>query len=158
GSMTPRVGDKVVRVGDLDIDTWPKILTAPQQFQQRLANIPPNPVPKWAKDWAEVKRDQPEDEDVLFLQAVFAPPGQDRTSPTRFHGWCELRQLPLAEMVPSVLWFFLKISLFLVGALVLWKRPNDNAAAQFFLLCIVTLGAYMGGYHWPYIATEPVLI
>jgi transcriptional regulator with GAF, ATPase, and Fis domain len=156
GNMTPRAGDRVVRVGNLEIDTWPNILTAPQQLQQRLAGIPPNPVPKPASQWAKVEHDQPEDEDILFIKAVFERAGPD--GPVQFHGWCELRQLPLAEMVPSVLWFFLKISLFLVGALVLWKRPKDNAAAQFFLLCIVTLGAYMGGYHWPYIAAQPALI
>src|SRR5205814_5224493 len=65
---------------------------------------------------------------------------------------------PLEELAPSILWFFLKLMLFMVGALVLWKRPTDTAAALFFLLCIVTLGAYMGGYHWPYIATHPALL
>src|SRR5207248_1641384 len=45
-----------------------------------------------------------------------------------------------------------------VGALVFWKRPEDRAAAQFFLLCIVTAGAYMGGYHWARISTQPALI
>jgi transcriptional regulator with GAF, ATPase, and Fis domain len=60
--------------------------------------------------------------------------------------------------VPSVLWFVLKIGLFLVGALVLWKRPGDRSAAQFFRLCIVSFGAYIGGYHWSRIATQPVLL
>src|SRR5947199_215854 len=60
--------------------------------------------------------------------------------------------------VQSILSFILEVMLFSVGALVLWKRPTDNAAAQFFLLCIVTLGAFMGGYHWSHIATQPVLV
>src|SRR5262249_44483108 len=72
--------------------------------------------------------------------------------------WCRLRRLPLAELVPSVLWFFVKLGLFSIGALVFWKRPSDRSAALFFLLCIVTLGAYMGGYHWTRIATQPLLI
>ena len=46
-------------------------------------------------------------------------------------------------------------SLSSVGALVFWKRPADLSARQFFLLCMVTLGAYMGGYHWSRIATQP---
>jgi transcriptional regulator with GAF, ATPase, and Fis domain len=45
-----------------------------------------------------------------------------------------------------------------VGALVFWKRPTDRTASQFFLLCIVTVGAYMGGYHWARIATQPLLL
>jgi transcriptional regulator with GAF, ATPase, and Fis domain len=71
---------------------------------------------------------------------------------------CRLGWLPITDLGPSILWFFLKLGLFLVGALVFWKRPTDNSAALFFLLCIVTLGAYMGGYHWARIVTKPVLL
>jgi transcriptional regulator with GAF, ATPase, and Fis domain len=72
--------------------------------------------------------------------------------------WCRLGRLPLEELIPSFLWFFLKLGLFLVGALVFWKRPEDRSAALFFLLCTATLGAYTGGYHWSRIATQPVLL
>ena len=72
--------------------------------------------------------------------------------------WVRLTHSPVETLVPSVLWFFLKIGLFVVGALVFWKRPDDRSAAQFFLLCIVSLGAYMGGYHWSRIVTQPVLL
>jgi transcriptional regulator with GAF, ATPase, and Fis domain len=72
--------------------------------------------------------------------------------------WCRLGHLPLEQLIPSVLWFFLKLGLFAIGALVFWKRPTDASAAQFFLLCIVTLGAYVGGYHWTRIATHPTLL
>src|SRR5205807_5579149 len=72
--------------------------------------------------------------------------------------WCQVGRLPARELIPSILWFFLKLGLFVVGALVFWKRPNDPAATQFFLLCIFTLGAYMGGYHWSHIVRNPVLI
>ncbi|HZY88542.1 MAG TPA: sigma 54-interacting transcriptional regulator, partial [Gemmataceae bacterium] len=72
--------------------------------------------------------------------------------------WCRLGHSPVETLVPSVLWFFLKIGLFVVGAVVFWKRPGDRSAAQFFLFCIVSFGAYMGGYHWSRIATQPVLL
>jgi transcriptional regulator with GAF, ATPase, and Fis domain len=71
--------------------------------------------------------------------------------------WCRVG-LPSRELLASILWFFLKLGLFVVGALVFWKRPTDPSATQFFLLCIITLGAYMGGYHWSHIASEPFLI
>src|SRR5207244_5571141 len=79
GNSTPRAGDKVVRVGNLDIDTWPKMLAAPQQLQRRLAGVPPNPVPEWASDWAKVKPGHREDEEVLFIKAVVDRPGQAGT-------------------------------------------------------------------------------
>src|SRR5438105_3013712 len=52
--------------------------------------------------------------------------------------WCPLGTMPMKELVPSILWLFLKLGLFTVGALVFWNRPQDTSAAQFFLLCIVT--------------------
>src|SRR5262249_30951241 len=37
-------------------------------------------------------------------------------------------------------------------------RPNDESSKLFFVLCIVTVGAFMGGYHWTEIVIEPFLI
>src|SRR5262249_41504312 len=72
--------------------------------------------------------------------------------------WLRLgRPLP-RTLVPSILWFFLKIGLVGVGAIVFWKRPDDRSAKQFFLLCICSLGAYIGGYNWSQIVTQPVLL
>jgi transcriptional regulator with GAF, ATPase, and Fis domain len=58
----------------------------------------------------------------------------------------------------SFVWFFQELLIFAVGARVFWKRPNDDSAKLFFALCIVTVGAFMGGYHWTEIVAEPVLI
>jgi transcriptional regulator with PAS, ATPase and Fis domain len=148
---TPKGGDQVVWLGDAPIHTWPELLARPRQLRERLWD-PSLPFPhQWAK---RLSRD---DEDVLLVKVIFersSPDGQSET----IEGYCQLDRLPLEEMIPTVLWFFLKATLFGVGALVLWKRPRDAAAETFFLLCIVTLGAYLGGYHWAYIATQPVLL
>jgi transcriptional regulator with GAF, ATPase, and Fis domain len=58
----------------------------------------------------------------------------------------------------SFVWFFQELLIFAIGARVFWKRPNDDSAQLFFALCIVTVGAFMGGYHWTEIVSEPVLI
>ena len=58
----------------------------------------------------------------------------------------------------SLLWFFQEMAILLLGAYVYWKRPGDESAGLFFGLCIVTVGAYMGGYHWTEIVVEPALI
>ncbi len=65
---------------------------------------------------------------------------------------------PIDNLVPSIAWFFLKLGLFVVGAIVFWNRPQDRSASQFFLLSIVSLGAFIGGYHWSRIVTQPVLL
>lgn len=65
---------------------------------------------------------------------------------------------PFATYLWSVVWFFQEMLIFAVGARVFWKRPHDDSARLFFWLCIVTVGAYMGGYHWTEIVVEPALI
>ena len=58
----------------------------------------------------------------------------------------------------SCVWFLQELLIFGIGARVFWKRPDDDSAQWFFVLCIVTVGAYMGGYHWTEIVVEPALI
>jgi transcriptional regulator with GAF, ATPase, and Fis domain len=58
----------------------------------------------------------------------------------------------------SCVWFLQELLIFAIGARVLWKRPDDRSAQLFFAVCIVTVGAFMGGYHWTEIVTEPALI
>jgi transcriptional regulator with GAF, ATPase, and Fis domain len=58
----------------------------------------------------------------------------------------------------SCVWFLQELLIFAIGARVFWKRPDDASAQLFFAVCIVTVGAFMGGYHWTEIVTEPWLI
>jgi transcriptional regulator with GAF, ATPase, and Fis domain len=141
----PEVGDRVVRLGDLEINSWPDLLGAPRTLRE-MAD-PTKPLPAWAL------RKRIDGEEVTLVRAKF-----QRDTGQTIEGWCVLGTLPLEDILPTLLWFFLKLSLFVIGALVFWKRPSEPTAAQFFLLCIVTLGAYMGGYHWVHIASQPPLI
>ena len=58
----------------------------------------------------------------------------------------------------SCVWFLQELLIFAIGARVFWKRPDDDSAQLFFAVCIVTVGAFMGGYHWTEIVAEPGLI
>ena len=73
-------------------------------------------------------------------------------------GQVELRCPPPSSYIWSVVWFLQEMVIFAVGARVFWSRPHDESARLFFWLCIVTVGAYMGGYHWTEIVVEPALI
>ena len=68
-----------------------------------------------------------------------------------------VRYPPTRSYVWSCVWFFQELLIFAVGARVFWKRPDDDSARLFFALCIVTVGAYMGGYHWTEIVVRPGL-
>jgi transcriptional regulator with GAF, ATPase, and Fis domain len=149
-------GYQVVEIGSRNVErSWPHLLQAINDLRE-AGPAQPHPVDNL---------EQAEKDDAAF---VVLPDGKKYVR-VRYHGpgrdtamtsacWCLVGPLPPEQLVPSVLWFFLKLGLFMVGALVFWNRPTDRVATQFFLLCIITLGAYMGGYHWSRIAGRPVLI
>src|SRR4029450_830259 len=65
------------------------------------------------------------------VRVEYARPGEGRRAV-----WCRFGPAPLVTLVPSVLWLSLKVGLFAVGAIVLWRRPEDRPAARFFWLCM----------------------
>jgi len=69
-----------------------------------------------------------------------------------------VRYPPSSSYLWSCLWFLQEMLIFAVGARVFWKRPGDDSARLFFVVCFVTVGAYMGGYHWTEIVAQPALI
>jgi transcriptional regulator with GAF, ATPase, and Fis domain len=72
--------------------------------------------------------------------------------------WATVRRRPFATYGWSILWLAPELAILAVAARVLASRPADESAQVFFTLCIVTVGAYMGGYHWTEIVVEPPLI
>jgi transcriptional regulator with GAF, ATPase, and Fis domain len=65
---------------------------------------------------------------------------------------------PMRAYAWSVVWFLQEMVVFTVGWLVYWRRPRDEAARLFFWLCVATVGAFMGGYHWSRIVVYRPLI
>jgi transcriptional regulator with GAF, ATPase, and Fis domain len=87
--------------------------------------------------------------DVVWQSGETGPTHQARAT---------IRYRPFRVYRSSLLWFLQEMAIFAVGALVFWKRPGDESARVFFWLCLVTVGAYMGGYHWTEVIVEPILI
>jgi transcriptional regulator with GAF, ATPase, and Fis domain len=58
----------------------------------------------------------------------------------------------------SIAWFLQEMLVFAVGWRVYWRRPRDEASRLFFWLCVATVGAFMGGYHWSRIVVYRPLI
>jgi transcriptional regulator with GAF, ATPase, and Fis domain len=157
-------GKTIVEIAGHRVTTWPQMLRV-------LANLHPD------EDTGAAIRhcERPEGGECVRLRLVPGPPNahgslfsrtftpppplpEGQAVPGAVTVWVHLGKLPLSALVPSVLWFCLKAGLFAVGALVFWKRPDDPSARQFFVLSIVTFGAFMGGYHWSRIITQPVLL
>jgi transcriptional regulator with GAF, ATPase, and Fis domain len=141
--------DRITRIGDQPTGNWSQLLRALNDLRRH----PAEDGDKAALD--DAKRDYVMLDGHNKLVRVRFTRGDD---PTELSEWCAPGPPPLETIVPSILWFFLKIGLFVVGAVVYWNRGHDRAAAQFFRFVIVSLGAYIGGYHWWRIATRPVLL
>ena len=62
--------------------------------------------------------------------------------------WIEIQSVPPSEIALSLLWLVPHIGILVVGGAAFWQRPFDRAARLFYIVCIVTMGAYMGGFHW----------
>lgn len=71
--------------------------------------------------------------------------------------WCRVGQVAPAMLLPSVLWMVLEAGLFVVAAIVFWKRPKDAGIRMFYVQSLFVIGAFMGGYHWVRICTQPLL-
>jgi transcriptional regulator with GAF, ATPase, and Fis domain len=141
-------GKTVVQLGPYAIETWPEMLHA----LEALSGEPPEETvekPPLADSSLTHVRSGGEN----LVRAVVR--GDDGST---LVVWCRLGTLPPGLLLPSVAWFFLKAGLFVIAALVFWKRPEDRSAYQFFLLSIVTFAAYMGGFQWSRIVTQPVLL
>jgi transcriptional regulator with GAF, ATPase, and Fis domain len=151
-SETPIGGDRIVRISGRPIKTWPQLLHALRDLNHEPAD-PVLSLPAAADDHFGFINLNGTD----LVRVDFVDQNNGQADAPYHVCWCRISP-PSEKLIASILWFFLKLGLFLVGALVFWKRPADVSATQFFLLCIVTLGAYMGGYHWSHIAGQPVLI
>ncbi|MFO0889173.1 MAG: sigma 54-interacting transcriptional regulator [Isosphaeraceae bacterium] len=128
-SPRPRIGDVLVAVGDVSLREGS--YSDYIQAMRSLNRQVGRAVPvRW--------RDH-ETGDLRSAVAVVSYP------PTRSYLW-------------SCLWFLQELMIFSIGARVFWKRPDDDSARLFFVLCLVTVGAYMGGYHWTEIVVRPLLI
>jgi transcriptional regulator with GAF, ATPase, and Fis domain len=141
--------DTIVQLGNQEVTNWSELLHKLAELRQERG------VPCTESD---LRSNPPADHLQVNDQEVIRVRYLRGDDPTPRTVWCRIGQPPLETLAPSVLWFLLKIGLFVVGAIVFWKRPEDRSAAQFFLFCLVSFGAYMGGYHWFRIVTQPTLI
>ncbi len=76
--------------------------------------------------------------------------GDRQSLPTwvRKETYVQVQDIPTSDIVLSLVWFLLQLAVFAVSALAVWRRQEDRSAVLFFGMCIVTLVAYVGGFHW----------
>jgi transcriptional regulator with GAF, ATPase, and Fis domain len=133
------IGATIRQVGPYRVENWP-------QFIRRLRDL-------------QARHPQPSDqgtfEEADGVKWVLVALQRGEEHP--FEVWCQLGRTPLEVTMPALLWLVLEVGLFAIGAFVYWKQSDDRYAGPFFALTTVAVGAYLGGYHWSQLATQPVL-
>ena len=155
----PAIGDKVLQIGDgPPIQTWPHFLNTVANLRERYHN--PSAVGKLSDLSSFNGNDAalPDGRRLVRIRLRAASAGASPASGAEYDAWYHVRELPIEKTLISVFWAALQSAIFWMGWRVYRRRPKDDAAALFFLGCILTVGAYLGGFHWLQLATQPALI
>jgi transcriptional regulator with GAF, ATPase, and Fis domain len=147
-----RGDDVIVQMGNRPVSNWAQILRELMALRQNRGELGKEEDLRAGSGKTHLIVEGQE-----ILRVGYRHAADDVATPPR-QVWLRVGLPPIETLAPSLLWFSLKIILFAVGAIVFWKRPEDRSASLFFLFCLVSFGAYMGGYHWSRIVTQPLLI
>ncbi|MCS7168297.1 MAG: sigma 54-interacting transcriptional regulator [Gemmatales bacterium] len=154
----PEVGDQILSVGPYRIETFSDFIRALADIRNerefpRLV-VSPDKLTHEALEILPQK-----DSHILVYGDEEWVRVQYRKADGRVAAiWCVVGTTAPEEFTHSLLWFVVKLGLFGLVALVMWRRPHDDAVRRFYILCVVTIGAFMGGYHWYRIASSPPLV
>ncbi|HID21222.1 MAG TPA: AAA family ATPase, partial [Planctomycetaceae bacterium] len=151
GCEAPRVGDLLLRLGEYRTPTFADFAEAFSALRE--APIPPGGRQDPGTDVSELVG-------TGLIPSLVVVEGQ-RLVEIEFwrDGWNEPRRsyvrvqsLPLREVLLTFVWFLCALPIFLLSALAVWNRPFDRPVRLFFAMSAVTLGAFVGGFHWWVIA------
>ena len=152
----PRVGDYLIRVADIptrSFTEFSKALSKLRGMETGDRSLEPNADPlidligslKPLVTIESTREGQPKRK-MVRVQLWREGWSKPRTC------WLVLHPLPGFELMVTVFWFALQLGIFTVALLALWQRPMDKSTRLFYLTCLTTMGAFVGGFHWWVIA------
>ncbi len=147
----PAVNDRLIRVGDRQIRGFGDFIFSLSSL--RRAAIYSDGLLKENDDPSKVQEPLPsiverEDSRQRLVEVVFLHNGLTQTS------WIVVQSVPLGEILLTFVWFLLQLGITAVSALAVWHRSFDRPARLFFAMCLVTMGAFVGGFHWWIVASS----
>ncbi len=158
GERAPKIGDVITEIGRQPINTF-------LDFTYSLVRLRSTSIPPGGHI----------DDDLAMLEmGELLPPvvvkdyrDGERWVEVKFRGandpvihrcWLQVQSLPPGELALSFTWFLLYLGIFAIAALAAWTRPFDTPARLFFVMSIVNVGAFVGGYNWWLISGSPALV
>lgn len=149
----PAVHDVLRRIGDQPIRTFSDFARSLRQVHR--AQVAREGMLNAGDDPSLVREPLPRlvefETGERLIEVEFLHDGVTQTS------WVIVQSLPLDEVLLTLAWFLLQLGITAVGALSVWHRPFDRPARLFFAMCVVTLGAFVGGFHWWIVASSLAL-
>jgi transcriptional regulator with GAF, ATPase, and Fis domain len=146
----PVVGDVLIRIGDQPIRSFGDFARSLRRM--RRATVPPGGLLNSGDDPSLVREPLPSlvelDNGVRLVEVEFLHDGTPGTA------WVVIQSLPPGELLLTLVWFLLQLGITAVSALAVWHRPFDRPARVFFAMCVVTMGAFVGGFHWWVLASS----
>ena len=151
GGVLPAAGDRLIQLGSRPISSFldfSSALVDLREFELPPGGTLPNENERITRQrLAEEFRRLPPivgqtGSGQRFVKANF------QRGQREFACWLPLDSFPAGDVVLSFIWFVLQLGILLVAGLALWARPFDRSAGIFYLMCLVTMGGFVGGFHW----------
>ena len=68
-----------------------------------------------------------------------------------------IEPIDIVDVSLTLFWFVCQLSILAVALAAYWNRPFDRVAQNFCLMCCVSMGAFVAGFHWWIVAGNPLL-
>ncbi|MEX0701261.1 MAG: sigma 54-interacting transcriptional regulator [Planctomycetales bacterium] len=144
-SAAGRRPDVLQRVGELPVHDFPDFTNAIAAL--RNAKAPPGGTLEPGTDPLELEgvpslveyRDGSRWVEIEFRRPGIAAP---------IRSYLRIQSLPPIELLTSFVWFVLQLGILSLATLAFWHRPFDRPARLFYAMCVVSTGAFVGGFHW----------
>lgn len=153
GQLPPRVGDRILSINR---HPTPTILDYFRALNSLYFvsdwEITPVDVKDHPREWSStqvpglVREIDLQGNTLRRLVEVTYLPQEAPNKPQQ--AWIVVQSPPVGEMALSILWLIPHLVILLVAGGACWNRPFDRSAQIFYLMCVITMVAYVGGFHW----------
>lgn len=156
----PKNGDVLTKIGEYPIRTFLDF----SQVLSKLRNMDLPPGGQLQPKADPTEHDVPSMVEIQnsgrFIKIEYYSRDTSETSSVSYTmktAWIQIQSIPSGDVAISLLWFSLELVILAIGAFAYWMRPFDRTTRIFFIMGIITLVAFIGGYNWWIIAGSLML-
>lgn len=158
----PSPGDQLIRLNGQEIETFLDFVSAMESL--RFAKVPPggqlvpgsDPAELKVPSLVEVNNRDPSQPAERLVEVIYR---NVRSSKPLLENriYVSVRPIAVSEVSITIFWFACQLSILAVALTSYWYRPYDVVSQNFCLMCCASMGAFVGGFHWWVLASNPLL-